>query len=98
MSLIITQDDGSLFNGLQSIDEWQTYFNYPSSNTLGLMNSSGFLSGIVASFFGDTVQRFVGKRMTLWISTVMAVSFDVLYPLSLFCFDICVTPTNVTTI
>ncbi|KAJ5379847.1 uncharacterized protein N7496_002275 [Penicillium cataractarum] len=64
--------DGSLFNGLQSISEWTEYFNHPSSTILGLMNSAGFLPGCLASFFGDAMQHFFGKRTTVWVSSVIA--------------------------
>lgn len=66
-------DDGSLLNGLQSIDRWHEYFDNPSATTLGLMNSAGFLPGIVAGFCGDRLAQTFGKRLTLWIGTCITV-------------------------
>ncbi|KAF9875365.1 hexose transporter protein [Colletotrichum karsti] len=65
--------DGSLLNGLQSIDRWHEYFDNPSATTLGLMNSAGFLPGIVAGFCGDRLAQTFGKRLTLWIGTCIAI-------------------------
>lgn len=31
--------DGSMMNGLQSLDQWEGYFNTPSGGTLGLFNA-----------------------------------------------------------
>ncbi|KAF4830873.1 Lactose permease [Colletotrichum tropicale] len=66
-------DDGSLLNGLQSIDRWHDYFDNPSATTLGLMNSAGFLPGIVAGFCGDRLAQTFGKRLTLWIGTCITI-------------------------
>ncbi|KAK1855371.1 hypothetical protein CCHR01_01992 [Colletotrichum chrysophilum] len=65
--------DGSLLNGLQSIDRWHEYFDNPSATTLGLMNSAGFLPGIVAGFCGDRLAQTFGKRLTLWIGTCITI-------------------------
>jgi hypothetical protein len=31
--------DGSMMNGLQSLDQWEDYFNHPTGGTLGLFNA-----------------------------------------------------------
>ena len=31
--------DGSMMNGLQSLDQWQNAFNHPSNGMLGLLNA-----------------------------------------------------------
>ena len=31
--------DGSMMNGLQSIDQWRLYFNNPRGSMLGLLNA-----------------------------------------------------------
>ncbi|KAL2795125.1 hexose transporter protein [Aspergillus keveii] len=63
--------DGSLLNGLQSIDRWQEYFDHPSSTTLGLMNSAGFLPGIIASFTSDRISFYFGRRASVWTGSVI---------------------------
>ena len=77
---LIIPDDGSLFNGLQSISAWQEYFGHPSSTLLGLMNSAGFLPGCIASFFSDGMQHLFGKRITIWISCFIAVCVLLIHP------------------
>ncbi|KAH8665140.1 putative sugar transporter [Tricladium varicosporioides] len=39
ISSYATGYDGSMMNGLQSLDTWQAYFNTPSPGTLGLLNA-----------------------------------------------------------
>lgn len=31
--------DGSMMNGLQTLDNWQEYFDYPTGGLLGLFNA-----------------------------------------------------------
>lgn len=70
----LTPDDGSLFNGLQSIDAWQEYFDHPTSNTLGLMNCAGFLPGLIVCWLADWFGSYYGRRYTVWIGSLFAVS------------------------
>ncbi|KAL2838645.1 hexose transporter protein [Aspergillus pseudoustus] len=81
--------DGSLLNGLQSIDRWQEYFDHPSSTTLGLMNSAGFLPGIIASFTSDRISFYFGRRASVWtgsiITTVGAIVMSVSTSTAIFC-------------
>lgn len=35
--------DGSMMNGLQSLDEWKSYFNQPTASTLALLVSHYFV-------------------------------------------------------
>ncbi|KAF4817469.1 Lactose permease [Colletotrichum siamense] len=74
--------DGSLFNGLQSIDRWQEYFDHPTGVRLGLMSSAGFLPGIIAGFVGDRIGIYLGRRVTLWIGTTISASGSILMSLS----------------
>ncbi|KAJ3466416.1 hypothetical protein MRS44_003980 [Fusarium solani] len=74
--------DGSLFNGLQSIDQWQAYFNHPDPVTLGLMNSAGFLPGFIASFFGDRVAHFFGRRWSVWVGSAVVIAGAIVMSLS----------------
>ncbi|CAG9997175.1 unnamed protein product [Clonostachys byssicola] len=59
-------------NGLQSITAWQEYFNHPSSSTLGLMNSAGFLPGLIVCFLADRLAHKFGKLITVWIGSGIA--------------------------
>jgi MFS family permease len=50
-----------MMNGLQSLPQWRTYLDHPSSSILGLMNavsSVGKIMGLVSSaFIGDRLDR-----------------------------------------
>jgi hypothetical protein len=43
MLLVITSMgngyDGSMMNGLQTVDNWQNYFHHPQGSTLGVFNA-----------------------------------------------------------
>ncbi|KAL1891936.1 hypothetical protein Sste5346_007280 [Sporothrix stenoceras] len=65
--------DGSLMNSLQSINAWQEYFHHPNSNILGLMNSSGFLPGLIVCWIADIFAHYYGKRLTVWIGSGFAI-------------------------
>ncbi|KAF4459717.1 MFS transporter SP family sugar:H+ symporter [Fusarium albosuccineum] len=57
--------DGSLLNGLQTIQPWRTYFNDPSGSTLGLFTAIVNIGGFSALFFSvPTVNEgmFIGGR------------------------------------
>ncbi|KAL3446320.1 hexose transporter protein [Aspergillus insuetus] len=81
--------DGSLLNGLQSIDRWQEYFDHPGSTTLGLMNSAGFLPGIIASFTSDRISFYFGRRASVWtgsvITTIGAIIMSFSTSIGIFC-------------
>ncbi|KAH7127621.1 hexose transporter protein [Dactylonectria macrodidyma] len=59
--------DGSLFNGLQTIDAWQDYFGHPKGNTLGLMNSAALFPGLVSPFIAERIAHRWGRRWAVWI-------------------------------
>ncbi|EXJ77306.1 hypothetical protein A1O3_10464 [Capronia epimyces CBS 606.96] len=58
--------DGSLFNGLQTIDAWQEFFHHPKGNTLGLMNSAALFPGLVAPYFAEMIASRFGRRWAVW--------------------------------
>jgi hypothetical protein len=40
MLIVLVQYDGSLLNGLQTLPQWQTFFNHPAGQQLGLISAS----------------------------------------------------------
>ncbi|KAM0325855.1 hypothetical protein ACHAQA_007158 [Verticillium albo-atrum] len=65
MLSIFTQGfDGSMMNGLQSVENWRNYFGEPKGATLGLFNAAYPIGGLCAipfiSFVSDTFGRRVG--------------------------------------
>ncbi|ETS78620.1 hypothetical protein PFICI_10682 [Pestalotiopsis fici W106-1] len=59
--------DGSLFNGLQTIDAWQTFFDHPTGNTLGLMNSAALFPGLISPYIAEQIATRWGRRWAVWI-------------------------------
>lgn len=61
--------DGSMLNGLQIIENWQTYFNEPTGSILGVI-SNGTRFGQVASLLvsATLIQRF-GRRRPIAIGS-----------------------------
>ncbi|KAH8549474.1 general substrate transporter [Umbelopsis sp. PMI_123] len=63
--------DGSMLNGLQIIEDWQTYFNNPSGSILGVI-SNGTRFGQIGSLFvsATLIQRF-GRRRPIAIGSAI---------------------------
>ncbi|PMD59559.1 general substrate transporter [Hyaloscypha bicolor E] len=60
--------DGSMMNGLQSLDEWKDYFNQPTASTLALLNAIQHVGQLIAlPFCAYSCDRF-GRRLTLIVS------------------------------
>ncbi|EXF86008.1 lactose permease [Colletotrichum fioriniae PJ7] len=65
MLSIFTQGfDGSMMNGLQSVENWRNYFGEPKGSTLGLFNAAYPIGGLCAipflSFVSDKFGRKIG--------------------------------------
>lgn len=54
--------DGSLLNGLQTMPQWQRYFNYPSGATLGLFTAIQNVGGFCALFVSAYAADLLGRR------------------------------------
>ncbi|KAK4689144.1 hypothetical protein P7C73_g973, partial [Tremellales sp. Uapishka_1] len=67
ISSYATGYDGSMMNGLQSLDTWQTYFNMPTGSVLGLFNCiqpvGQILSFPVEAWFCDKYGRRFGMAV-----------------------------------
>ncbi|KAK1920766.1 general substrate transporter [Papiliotrema laurentii] len=78
LSSYATGYDGSMMNGLQSLDTWQSYFNHPTGSILGLFNCiqpvGQILSFPVEAWFSDKYGRrfgmFVGAAILL-VGTIL---------------------------
>ncbi|KAK7417636.1 hypothetical protein QQX98_004457 [Neonectria punicea] len=68
ISSYATGFDGSMMNGLQSLDTWQAFFNHPSASELGLLNAIQNVGQLVAlPFCAIACDRF-GRRPALVFS------------------------------
>lgn len=65
--------DASLLNGLQAMDQWQTYFNEPSGNTLGLISASLFLPAIVTPYIASWISDTWGRKICLAVGSLILI-------------------------
>ncbi|GME23976.1 putative hexose transporter protein [Neofusicoccum parvum] len=63
--------DGSLLNGLQTMDPWQEYFGHPTSARLGLFTAIQNIGGFVALFFSSYAADLFGRRIGVVIGLVV---------------------------
>ncbi|CBX93191.1 similar to hexose transporter [Plenodomus lingam JN3] len=64
--------DGGLLNGLQAIEAWNVFLNYPRGVILGLYASTLFLPSIVTAYIGDFLSARYGRRLALAVGTLLA--------------------------
>ncbi|KIL61081.1 hypothetical protein M378DRAFT_872211 [Amanita muscaria Koide BX008] len=63
--------DGSMMNGLQSLDQWTNYFNYPSPGMIGLLNAIQNIGGLAAYPFAPYSSDGLGRRTTIFIGSLI---------------------------
>ncbi|KAH8672878.1 hypothetical protein BGZ60DRAFT_504807 [Tricladium varicosporioides] len=63
--------DGSMMNGLQSLDEWKAYFHQPSPSTLALLNSIQHVGQLIALPFCAWSCDRLGRKQTLIYSAII---------------------------
>ncbi|KAF5962403.1 lactose permease [Fusarium bulbicola] len=74
MLSIFTQGfDGSMMNGLQSVEPWRQYFGEPKGSTLGLFNAAYPMGGLVAIPFLSFVSDTFGRRSALGLGASVCV-------------------------
>ncbi|KAH0421464.1 hexose transporter protein [Colletotrichum camelliae] len=66
--------DGSLFNGLQTIDAWQNFFGHPKGNLLGLMNSAALFPGLISPYCAELIANRFGRRWAVWIGVLINIA------------------------
>ncbi|WVQ93819.1 hypothetical protein IAU59_000897 [Kwoniella sp. CBS 9459] len=59
--------DGSMMNGLQSLDTWKNYFGTPTGSLLGIFNAIQSIGGIVGLPFAPYCNDRFGRRWTMFI-------------------------------
>lgn len=67
LSAATTGFDGSLMNGLQSMEEWREEFNHPRGTMLGFINAAMSIGGVAVLPFGGYLSDNFGRRITLAI-------------------------------
>ncbi|BEJ12731.1 hypothetical protein CspHIS471_0211910 [Cutaneotrichosporon sp. HIS471] len=65
--------DQSLLACLQSIPQWDEYFDNPTGITLGLISSALYFPGIPAAFVGSWISMKYGRKPALWVGSVLII-------------------------
>ncbi|KAJ6028326.1 hypothetical protein N7540_003902 [Penicillium herquei] len=66
-------DDGSLLNGLESMDHWQSFLNYPEGYRLGGITACLFVPAILFSWIADLIADRWGRRAAVYSGTVIII-------------------------
>ena len=65
-------DDAGLLNGLQAVNAWNVFFNYPKGATLGLYAATLYLPSVLTAYIGDVISQRFGRRIALAIGSLLA--------------------------
>ncbi|KAK5938610.1 hypothetical protein PMZ80_008800 [Knufia obscura] len=65
--------DGSMMNGLQTLDPWQEKFNHPHGSILGILNAIMPIGSICAIPFVPYTVDILGRRMGILIGCIIMV-------------------------
>ena len=68
--------DGSMMNGLQTVENWQAYFNYPTGSLLGVFNAIQSIGGIAGLPFAPWMNDRFGRRWALFFGNVCKFSLS----------------------
>ncbi|PPQ71576.1 hypothetical protein CVT24_006431 [Panaeolus cyanescens] len=63
--------DGSMMNGLQVLDQWNRYFNFPNSSQLGLLNAIQNIGSLAAFPFAPYLSDGLGRKPSIFIGAVI---------------------------
>jgi len=63
--------DGSMVNGLQSLNVWQDYFHHPSGSLLGLFSAIMSIGSLVALPCVPYTADILGRRMGIMIGCII---------------------------
>ncbi|PLB54785.1 hexose transporter protein [Aspergillus steynii IBT 23096] len=74
--------DGSMMNGLQTLDYWQEYFNHPSGSLLGILSAIMSLGSLAALPVVPYAADLLGRRMGVLIGCTIMILGVVLQSIS----------------
>ncbi|KAF8551822.1 hexose transporter [Imleria badia] len=63
--------DGSMMNGLQSLPQWESAFNYPSNGNLGLLNAIQNIGALAGYPFAPYLSDGLGRRQAVWFGAAI---------------------------
>ncbi|PSK33666.1 hypothetical protein C7M61_005276 [Candidozyma pseudohaemuli] len=70
LSAAVNGYDGSLMNGLQSMEEWRDQFGHPQGTMLGFVNAAQSIGGVIVLPFAGYLADKLGRKLTLTIGLV----------------------------
>ncbi|KAK7420352.1 hypothetical protein QQX98_002775 [Neonectria punicea] len=70
--------DGSMMNGLQTLPQWQEYFDHPPGPILGALNAVYPAGKVVALFLVTYICDRYGRKTTMAIGAVACVAFAIM--------------------
>ncbi|KAF5661358.1 lactose permease [Fusarium circinatum] len=68
---ITTGFDGSVLNGLQAIDKWQSHFGHPEKATLGLISASMAIGSVAAVPIIPYLNDRWGRKMSVILASII---------------------------
>ncbi|KAG6839926.1 hypothetical protein C0991_010315 [Blastosporella zonata] len=63
--------DGSMMNGLQSLEQWTSYFKNPTGGKLGLLNAIQNIGSLAAYPIAPYISDGLGRRPTIFIGAAI---------------------------
>ncbi|KAJ1306558.1 hypothetical protein OPQ81_007559 [Rhizoctonia solani] len=66
--------DGSMMNGLQSVDEWKEYFGHPTSKELGLFNAIQSIGALAATLPAPLLSDRFGRRAGIMVGSAITLA------------------------
>ncbi|KIM45610.1 hypothetical protein M413DRAFT_344480 [Hebeloma cylindrosporum] len=70
--------DGSMMNGLQSVDAWESEFHTPHGGTLGLFNAIQNIGSLAAYPISPYVTDGLGRRASIFIGALIMIGATIL--------------------
>ncbi|KAJ7610384.1 general substrate transporter [Roridomyces roridus] len=65
--------DGSMVNGLQSLTQWEAYFNNPTKGRLGLLSAIQNIGALAGYPFAPYLSDGIGRKPTVFIGALIMV-------------------------
>ncbi|KAJ6586411.1 hexose transporter [Mycena vulgaris] len=63
--------DGSMMNGLQSLTQWEDYFDHPTKGKLGLLNAIQNIGALAGYPFAPYMSDGIGRRPTVFFGALI---------------------------
>ncbi|KAG8726105.1 hypothetical protein FRC12_023704, partial [Ceratobasidium sp. 428] len=70
--------DGSMMNGLQSVQQWKDYFGHPDSKALGLFNAIQSIGALAATPFAPYISDIFGRKAGILFGSALVLIAAVL--------------------